>query len=782
MYEDWQTRYYEAMTQIYPDPYARAKAFESLNNEVEKDLVLLGATALEDKLQDGVPECITTLASAGIKIWVLTGDKMETAINVGFLCGLLKTTETADDLQGEDADMILIQVKHANGEDEVNRQMRTALDRFFGKGSGETIKRTEYALIIDGQSLKFAMDSEETRQLFLELGCRCKAVVCCRVSPLQKAKVVELVKREKGVMTLAIGDGANDVSMIQSADVGVGISGEEGLQAAMSADYAIAQFRFLKKLLLVHGRWNYSRVAYMILNFYLKSIMFSLVIFWYQFHCGFSSAVIYEFTYMLLYNIVFTNFPVIALGIFDKDLESNAILAYPPLYASEGISRMFYTHRMFSVYFLESIYQSLICYFVPMWTYRDGSYPFHGYTLGTSYEGTVMAFCAILIANLSVALDLHSWNWVMHLALWGTIIIFPVYIIVLGSIESTMLTTLLYQDPSFWCVAMFCTILALGPRWCYYAVRRMFKPCDSDIISEIQYVAKQRRTALDQFTGSLKILPESATSPMAGVIAEGQLASVEPIELDQSMVPQSPLSLRRASNVSRQSFTVSMETGDMTKAHGFSFSHTRGMGEVLLKSPLSILSKSLRPSSRLGGGNSRSYRFGWPTRPTSASGNREPVPTASTNNVTSPTSTTSSHTSPIERTTKISINEPPGNRRISHSGTAPVLTGLLAPIMPKSKSSRDMTVEQPRPPAQSITGPRSKSQTDLPRAVQGGSVGAASDSDRRKSSEPEKPTGNAVSESVKTESPPGTASESPPARTDAKTDTGTKEQESSERK
>lgn len=92
----------------------------------------------------------------------------------------------------------------------------------------------------------------------------CEGVICCRVSPLQKALIVRLVKDGLGSMTLAIGDGANDVSMIQAADVGIGISGEEGLQAANSSDYAIAQFRFLKKLLLVHGHWSYARNGVML--------------------------------------------------------------------------------------------------------------------------------------------------------------------------------------------------------------------------------------------------------------------------------------------------------------------------------------------------------------------------------------------------------------------------------------------------------------------------------------------------------------------------------------
>jgi phospholipid-translocating ATPase len=224
-YESWSKRYFEAVTQIYPDSTARSRALDTLNNEIESKLILLGITAIEDKLQEGVPECITTLADAGIKIWVLTGDKMETAINVGFLCGLLKTTEVFDeDAEVSESEMILIQIKNANNENEVKRQFNAAAERFFASNLlSEPLERSntgalmnkEFALIIDGQSLKYALESEETKTLMLNIALKCKAVVCCRVSPLQKAKVVEMVKSGRNVITLAIGDGANGKFLLQ---------------------------------------------------------------------------------------------------------------------------------------------------------------------------------------------------------------------------------------------------------------------------------------------------------------------------------------------------------------------------------------------------------------------------------------------------------------------------------------------------------------------------------------------------------------------------------------
>ncbi|XP_014676804.1 PREDICTED: phospholipid-transporting ATPase ID-like [Priapulus caudatus] len=147
-----------------------------------------------------------------------------------------------------------------------------------------------FALVINGHSLVFALE-EKMELLFLEVGCMCKAVICCRVTPLQKALVVDLVKKHKKAVTLAIGDGANDVSMIKTAHIGVGISGQEGMQAVLSSDFALAQFRYLERLLLVHGRWSYFRMCKFLEYFFYKNFAFTLCHFWFAFYCGFSAQV-----------------------------------------------------------------------------------------------------------------------------------------------------------------------------------------------------------------------------------------------------------------------------------------------------------------------------------------------------------------------------------------------------------------------------------------------------------------------------------------------------------
>eukprot|EP00158_Paraphelidium_tribonemae_P008628 Partr_v1_DN28633_c0_g1_i1_m49817 putative ATPase, class VI, type len=477
-YEAWHLRYAQAMTVIYESAELRAIVMRHLNEEIERDLVLLGATGIEDKLQDGVPECISSVMKAGIKIWVLTGDKMETAINIGYLAGLLKGHHSEF---GAAADMKVIRISDCSDAFEAHDALEMASREFAGYRS--------FALVIDGTSMLHVLENCDLASKFVQMACECKTVICCRVSPLQKAKVVELVMEHKKIVALAVGDGANDVSMIQAAHVGIGISGQEGMQAALSADFAIAQFRFLTKLLLVHGRWAYSRNSVMILNFYLKSLVFSVVIFWFQFHCGFSAAVIYEFTYMLFYNQVFTVLPIMILAAFDRDLESKILMEFPQVYAVDSVGQTFYTHKRFAAYLLDALWYSAVCYMVPVWTFGDTVTSQEGPAQGMYFIGTVMAVSAITAVNLSVALDTHSWVFIHHLTYWGSCLIFFVYVCLYSlRVDSTIhgMYEELFLQPTFWLCSILSVLIALGPRFLYYAIGRHFRPSDTQILEEFQ--------------------------------------------------------------------------------------------------------------------------------------------------------------------------------------------------------------------------------------------------------------------------------------------------------
>jgi phospholipid-translocating ATPase len=309
-YTTWKQVYSNAATSLVD----RQTLIEKAADRIECQLELVGATAIEDKLQKGVPDTIDRLRRAGIKLWMLTGDKRETAINIGHSCRLVKDYST------------VVVLDHEKGD--VDQRMTKALADIQGGQVAHTV------IVIDGQTLALIEVEQLVKKLFLELAICADSVICCRASPSQKASLVKAIRTKvNGSVTLAIGDGANDIAMIQEAHLGIGITGKEGLQAARSSDYSIAQFRFLLKLLLVHGRWNYIRVCKYTLGTFWKEMLFYLTQASYQRYNGYTGTSLYEPWSLSMFNTLFTSLPVIFMGIFEKDLAAATLLAAPELYS-----------------------------------------------------------------------------------------------------------------------------------------------------------------------------------------------------------------------------------------------------------------------------------------------------------------------------------------------------------------------------------------------------------------------------------------------------------------
>ncbi|XP_015671871.2 probable phospholipid-transporting ATPase IF, partial [Protobothrops mucrosquamatus] len=308
-YKEVEQRLFEAKTALQQREERVAEAY----NFIEKDLELLGATGVEDKLQDKVQETIEALRLAGIKVWVLTGDKHETAVSVSLSCGHFHRT------------MNILELVQHKSDSTCAEQLRQLAKRI------KDDHVIQHGLVVDGTSLSLALRQHE--KLFMEVCRNCSAVLCCRMAPLQKAKVVRLLKTspEKPI-TLAIGDGANDVSMIQEAHVGIGIMGKEGRQAVRNSDYAIARFKFLSKLLFVHGHLYYVRIATLVQYFFYKNVCFITPQFLYQFFCLFSQQTLYDSVYLTLYNICFTSLPVLMYSLFEQHVHPHVLHSKPTLY------------------------------------------------------------------------------------------------------------------------------------------------------------------------------------------------------------------------------------------------------------------------------------------------------------------------------------------------------------------------------------------------------------------------------------------------------------------
>ena len=182
--------------------------------------------------------------------------------------------------------------------------------------------------------------------LFLRVATQCRAVVCCRVSPKQKAAIVHLVCKKQHVITVSIWDGANAVPMILNANIGLGISRKQGMQAVMASDYAIAQFACIQRLLLVHGRWSCHRVCILILYFFFKNCNVSLLCFWFGIHTEFSAINFLNDIYGMFWNCLFTAFPILCTAMFNKDsIHPITLLFYPELYKEVQSGQDFTIYR-----------------------------------------------------------------------------------------------------------------------------------------------------------------------------------------------------------------------------------------------------------------------------------------------------------------------------------------------------------------------------------------------------------------------------------------------------
>lgn len=491
-YDEWIKIYNNAATDLDD----RAQKLDDAAELIEKDLFLLGATAIEDKLQDGVPETIHVLQEAGIKIWVLTGDRQETAINIGLSCKLLS----------EDMNLLIVNEETPEATRDNLRSKLDAMNKYqISQHDINTL-----ALVIDGKSLGYALDYCD--DLLLELGCLCKAVICCRVSPLQKALVVKLVKKKKKALLLAIGDGANDVSMIQAAHVGVGISGMEGMQAARSADFAIGQFKFLKKLLIVHGSWSYQRISLAILYSFYKNIALYMTQFWYVFRNGFSGQSIMESWTLTFYNVLFTVAPPFVIGVFDQFVSARFLDQYPQLYQL-GQKGAFFNVTIFWGWVINGFFHSAVIFVGAMLFYRWGQVLPGGQIADHWTWGTAIYTASVLTVLGKAALITNNWTKFTLYAIPGSFLFWLIFLPVYGQVAPLVKVSTEYRGvlahtfPSvtYWAMTFVLPVLCLlrDFSWKYY--KRMYYPESYHYVQEIQkYKVANFKPRIEQFQKAIR--------------------------------------------------------------------------------------------------------------------------------------------------------------------------------------------------------------------------------------------------------------------------------------
>ena len=494
-----------AFTQAFADleqvrawrEHDKGNVIDRLMDTVEQDLVLQGATANEDKLQHGVPETIELLEEANIAVHMLTGDKEETAVNIAFATRLVDTK----------CELIFATNGHSNDAGTLRgiAALRVEAKR---RRSAEPADLKPLVLVVDDVTLQHIADETAFKaaaesslaaqdeaaessllQDFQELLMQARALIACRCRPDQKAMLVQLLRSwDKTARVLAIGDGANDVDMIQSAHVGVGIAGKEGSQAVNACDFAVGQFSHLQRLLLVHGRWNYSRMSLLVSYQLYKSIINTMVQYYFSASTGWSGQKWYVEVFSQIFGLLIVQFPILMLAVLDRDVSAEASLIFPELYSAGQRGKLLNLFT-FAGWLMTALIESAVVYFFTI----TATNTLGGETGATPYIFQVgfIAFCAmVLVCTIRICsmMNLHFWFFQVITAVFVLIII-PVSML-LGALSGDNLNSSGYQhiaeSPSAWLLCLLLPVLVQLPWHVKVNYQRIWKPTLSMLVSEVE--------------------------------------------------------------------------------------------------------------------------------------------------------------------------------------------------------------------------------------------------------------------------------------------------------
>ncbi|KAG4304984.1 hypothetical protein PORY_001659 [Pneumocystis oryctolagi] len=425
-------------TQAALNLYDRNKAIaEVISKFLECDLELLGVTGVEDRLQKDVKPSLELLRNAGIKIWMLTGDKAETAkcvaVNSKFATLILTC--------------VLILTMSAKSKDYIIEQLNFLKDR------------KDLCLLIDGESLQLYLDFYKAE--FISIAAELPSVIACRCTPTQKADVAKLIQKYTHCRVCCIGDGGNDVSMIQAANVGIGIVGKEGHQASLAADFSITQFYHLPKLLVWHGRNSYKRSAKLTRFIIHRGLLISICQACYSILSGFTPIVLFKGWLMVGYATLYTMAPIFSL-VLDRDVNECLAFLYPELY-KELTNGKTLNYKTFFIWVFISVYQGISIMLL--------SIIFIG--LDRMKTTVTVTFTALILNELiMVIIEICTWHKVMIIAEIATIII---YIISIPFLNDYFDLNYIKTIEFLWKTTAIISI-SLIPPWIAKTLRRKIKP------------------------------------------------------------------------------------------------------------------------------------------------------------------------------------------------------------------------------------------------------------------------------------------------------------------
>ena len=462
-FEDWHHSFKKAQALLVN----RDEEVDKWSKIIEGDLTLIGASAIEDRLQDRVPETIENLRKSGIHIWMLTGDKIETAINIAYSAKLLQKNSGIILVDKELEKYKIINDESGGDSSSVGAMLNNIKEQIKSMPGNQSP-----SIVVSGFTLEILLESKYVEK-FLKLALKCNTVICARVTPSQKASVTKRVKLfvGKNCVTLAIGDGANDVPMIQSASLGIGISGQEGLQAANNSDYAIPQFRFLEKLLLVHGSWNYHRISRCILYFFYKNSSLHLQQLWFAPFNLYSGTNMFENWHLAFYNAAFLLYPPMAIAIFERPYPKKYLLQVSKVYQL-GQDGQKYNVKLFVYYIINSIYHSLFLFFLVSTTLLKDNQN-DGTSIGLEMVGHIVYACTMVLCTFKCQTEVTGLT-IMHIFLTyiGVVLWFTFHaiyskllrmgIVFNGSVRMAEMASNTFTSNIFWlCVLVFPVTVAI---------------------------------------------------------------------------------------------------------------------------------------------------------------------------------------------------------------------------------------------------------------------------------------------------------------------------------
>jgi phospholipid-translocating ATPase len=452
-FDKWIQEYNEALTSM---EHRKEKVSQAIS-KLEKNMDFLCVTGVEDLLQDRVNTTIENLRNAGMKIWMLTGDKIETATCIAISCGLKAKNHTIYSIKYDD-------FEHEDKDEDI-RILKEKLTEY-----NNLSPENPHIFIIDGDTLDLALKNVE--QEFFETAMKAPSVVCCRCSPTQKRIIVKTIKKYTDKRTAAVGDGGNDVAMIQEADVGIGIVGKEGLQASLAADYSILEFNYLDTLLLWWGRLAYKNTSQMS-NFIIhRGLIISLIQFIFSCIFYFNSVALYNGMLIMGYSTIYTCFPSISV-LLDQDTDKKNVMKFPGLYKNLLMGREL-NLKIFLWWFFKSIYQAVVIMFGALYFFQENLF---------LIIVTITFTCLIFLEILNVYTEINKFHKFMVVSLIGTGFCYLISIYLLPNLLNT---AYIWNFTFFWKIGLI-SIISWSP---FYIANRIKKFCFPETIEKLNAIGK----------------------------------------------------------------------------------------------------------------------------------------------------------------------------------------------------------------------------------------------------------------------------------------------------